>query len=89
MPAPGCTLSPPKRQLVQVASVTASDSLSGVLTFNVTASSNPPAAPGDIVITGGTVQLRALRGTTYAVVATAGDAAGNTTTATATCSVVK
>ena len=89
MPLPGCTLSPPKRQLVQVASVSASDSLSGIVSFNVTASSNPPAAPGDIVITGGTVQLRAVKGAVYTVVATAGDAAGNTTTATATCSVGK
>ena len=87
MPAPGCSLSPPKRQLVQVASVTASDALSGVASLNVTASSNSAAAPGDIVINGGTVLLRAVKGRIYTVVATASDTAGNTTTATATCSV--
>jgi hypothetical protein len=89
MPAPGCNLTPPKRQLVQVATVTASDALSGLASLNVSASSNPPAAPGDIVINGGSVQLRAVRGTVYTIVATAGDIAGNTTSATATCSVPK
>jgi hypothetical protein len=89
MPVPGCTLAPPKRQLVQVANVTASDALSGVTSLNVTATSNPPVAPGDIVINGGTVQLRAVRGTVYTIVATAGDLAGNTATSTATCSVPK
>jgi hypothetical protein len=89
MPVPGCTLSPPKRELVQVANVTASDALSGLASLNVTATSNPPAAPGDIVINGGTVQLRAVRGMVYTIVANAGDLAGNTVTATATCSVPK
>jgi hypothetical protein len=89
MPVPGCNLAPPKHQLVQVANVTASDALSGLAFLNVTASSNPPAAPGDIVISGGTVQLRAVRGVVYTVVATASDIAGNTTSATATCSVPK
>jgi hypothetical protein len=89
MPAPGCTISPANNKLVQVASVTASDSLSGLLSFSVTASSNPPASPGDIVISGGTVQLRAVRGRTYTVVATGRDIAGNGTSATATCTVPK
>jgi hypothetical protein len=89
MPASGCILSPPKHQLVQVASVTASDSLSGLASLNVTASGSQPTAPGDIVITGGTVQLRAVRGQVYTIVATASDNAGNTTSATATCSVVR
>jgi hypothetical protein len=101
MPAPGCTLSPAKHQLVQVASVSASDSVSGVLSFTVTATSNEPDsgtgggdAAGDIVINGGTVQLRAERspsgkGRIYTIVATAQDVAGNTTTTTATCSVPK
>jgi hypothetical protein len=101
MPAPGCTLSPPKHQLVQMTIVTASDSLSGLATLTVTASSNEPDSgtgggdvPGDIVINGGTVLLRAERtpsgsGRIYTIVATAKDLVGNTTTATATCSVPK
>jgi hypothetical protein len=101
MPAPGCTLSPPKHQLVQVASITASDSLSGLASLNVTASSNEPDSgtgggdvAGDIVINGGTVLLRAERspsgkGRVYTIVATATDFAGNSTTASATCSVPK
>jgi hypothetical protein len=101
LPVPGCTLSPPKHQMVQVASVTADDSLSGVASLNVTASSNEPDSetgggdvPGDIEIDGGTVLLRAERtpsgkGRIYTIVATAKDVAGNTSTATATCSVPK
>ena len=89
MPAPGCTISPANNKLVQVAAVTGSDSLSGLLSLNVTASSAPPASQGDIVIGGGTVQLRAVRGRIYTVVATANDIAGNTATATAACTVSK
>jgi parallel beta-helix repeat protein len=97
MPAPGCTLSPPKHQLVQVASVVAADALSGVSSLTVTASSSEPDSgtgggdvPGDIVINGGTVLLRAERapsgrGRSYTIVATAIDAAGNITTSNATC----
>src|SRR5207247_10462843 len=88
IPAPGCTLSPPKHQLVLAATVTATDSLSGVASLNVTALSNEPDSgtgggdvPGDIVINGGTVQLRAERapsgnGRIYTITATAIDAAG-------------
>jgi hypothetical protein len=102
MPAPGCTLSPAKHQLVQVASLIASDSLSGVLSFSVTASSNEPDSgtgggdlPGDIVINGGVVRLRAERSPSskgsriYTITASAIDVAGNTTIATSTCSVPK
>jgi hypothetical protein len=100
MPAAGCTLSPVKHQLVQVAVVTATDALSGA-SLKVTATSNQPDSgtgggdvAGDIVINGGTVQLRAEQspgmGTRiYTVKAVASDAAGNTRTATATCSVAK
>ena len=96
-----CVLIPPKHQLVQVATVTATDSLSGVSSLVVTASSNEPDSgvgggdvPGDIIISGGTVQLRAERspsgkGRVYTITATALDVVGNTTTATATCSVPK
>src|SRR5262249_50583840 len=101
MPAPGCTLSPAKHQLMQVASISASDPVSGVLSFTVTATSSEPDSAtgggdvaGDIVINGGTVQLRAERspsgkGRIYTIVGEAQDVAGNTTTTTATCSVPK
>jgi len=101
MSIPGCTLSPAKHQMVQVASATATDSLSGLQSLNVTASSNEPDSgtgggdvPGDIVINGGTVLLRAERtpsgkGRVYTIVAVAQDVVGNTTTVTSTCSVPK
>jgi hypothetical protein len=101
MPAPGCTLSPAKHQLVQVAWVTAFDSLSGLLSLSVSVTSNEPGSgtgggdvPGDIIINGGAVQLRSERspsgkGRVYTITATAQDNAGNTTTATGTCSVPK
>jgi hypothetical protein len=94
-----CGLIPSKHQMVQVAVVTASDSLSGVSSLVVTASSNEPDSgtgpddlPGDIVISGNTVQLRAERspsgpGRVYTIVSTAQDSAGNTTTMTTTCTV--
>lgn len=101
MPSPGCTLSPPKHQMVQVAVITASDALSGVASLNVTATSDQPDSgtgggdlPGDIVISGGTVQLRAelapgTKTRTYTINAMATDFAGNTAAATATCIVQK
>jgi len=94
-----CQLTPAKHQLVQVAAVTATDSLSGVSSLMVTATSNQPDSgtsgndvPGDIVINSGTVFLRAERAPSgenriYTITATASDVAGNTTTATATCTV--
>ncbi len=99
MPAQGCTLWPPNHELVEVASVSAVDSLSGLGAFNVNLiSSEPIDADGpDILITGGAsqpqeVQLRAERsgngpGRVYTITATATDLAGNTATATATCTV--
>jgi hypothetical protein len=101
LPAPGCTLSPAKHQLVQVASVAAEDGLSGLASLDITASSNEPDSgtgggdvPQDIVINGGAVLLRAERspsgnGRVYTIAATGKDAAGTTTTVTATCSVPK
>ena len=101
MPSAGCTLSPPKHQMVQVATVSGSDSRSGLATLTVTASSNEPDSgtgggdvPGDIVINGGTVQLRAERapsgkGRIYTINATATDVAGNVAVSTATCQVPK
>lgn len=99
MPAPGCTLWPPNHTLVQVATETASDALSGVASFDVQGtSSEPPDADGpDIVIAGSGVQphgvqLRAERagngpGRIYTVTAIASDRAGNLAQTTATCTV--
>lgn len=101
MPAVGCTLSPAKHQMVTVGTVGGSDALSGLASLNVSATSNEPDSgtgggdlPGDIVITNGTVQLRAERapngkGRTYTITATAIDVAGNASTATASCFVPK
>jgi pantoate kinase len=97
----GCTLSPPKHQLVQVATITASDTVSGLAALTVTATSSESDSgtgggdvPGDIVINGGMVQLRAERspsgrGRTYTINATATDMAGNVAGSTATCQVPK
>jgi len=101
MPAPNCTLSPAKHQLVTAATVSPTDALSGIAAFTVTATSDEPDSgtgggdvPGDIVINGGTVQLRAERsprgnGRIYTITATATDVAGNTATTTGTCKVPK
>ena len=99
MPAAGCTLWPPNRELVQVATVTATDVLSGLEagSLTVTGSSNELIDPNDpaIVIkpTGSgqfIVQIQAHRlengaGRTYTLTATATDLAGNVATSTATC----
>jgi hypothetical protein len=101
MPGAGCTLSPPNKALVQVAGLSALDSLSGIApgSFTLTGTSSEPSDPAnpDIVITqyGSqkiAVQLRADRlysgpGRTYTLNASATDLAGNSATATATCSV--
>jgi PKD repeat protein len=101
LPAAGCTLWPPNHRLVTVAAVTAGDPGSGLApgSLVVTAVSSEPenglgdgdTAP-DVVIAGGTVQLRAERagtgsGRVYTLTATATDVAGNLATATATCRV--
>jgi Right handed beta helix region len=96
-----CSLSPPKHQLVQIATITASDLVSGLADFTVTATSSEADSglgggdvAGDIVISGGTVQLRAekapsSKGRTYTILATSTDLAGNTAAATTTCKVTK
>jgi len=86
---------------VKVATVTAIDSVSGVSSISVTATSSDPDSgtapddvPGDIVIDGGIVQLRA-EGSAFAtrriytITATASDSAGNTTTTRVSCTVPK
>jgi len=90
------TLWPPNHKLVTVANVSATDSISGLAAINVNAISSEPA-DADILITGGAsqpqvVQLRAKRlgtgpGRVYTVMAIATDMAGNTATATETCTV--
>jgi hypothetical protein len=95
MPGPGCTLWPPDRRLVQVASISAGASPSGLVpgSFTVTATSNEPATGSpDVVVTGGAVQLRAERagsgsGRIYTITAQVTDLAGNVATSTETCSV--
>jgi len=99
MPGAGCSLWPPNGKMVQVATVTAGDALSGVLpgSFQVTGTSNEPPSAAEISITpngsgGYVIALQADRlgngnGRTYTLTATASDKAGNTVTVTATCHV--
>jgi hypothetical protein len=100
LPVAGCTLWPPNHKFVTVATISAADVLSGLASFNVTATSNEPSDDvnePDIVITGTglqpqTVQLRASRrgpgtGRIYTINTTATDAAGNVVSATSTCTV--
>jgi hypothetical protein len=97
LPAPGCSIWPPNHKLVQVATVTAADALSGLApgSFTVTGTSNDPAN-GQIVVTGGpnqfnvkqfNVKLGADKDQVYTLTATASDLAGNTITKQATCTV--
>ncbi len=99
MPTSACALWPPDHKLIQVATVSASDSLSGLAAFAVNATSSEAGADPDpeVVITGTglqprTVQLRAERlgngpGRVYTITATATDVAGNLATVTAACKV--
>jgi hypothetical protein len=101
MPSAGCSIWPPNKKMVQVATINAGDALSGIATgsLRVSASSNEPSNPANpdvAVIPNGSggfiVQLRADRlgagtGRTYTVNASAADLAGNTVNATSTCTV--
>jgi hypothetical protein len=94
LPAPGCSIWPPDKKLVQIANVTATDALSGLPAgaLSVTVTSNEPTKPGDIVVSGGVVRVVADRagsgnGRVYTVTATATDRAGNVQVATGTCRV--
>lgn len=99
LPTQSCSLWPPDHRLVRVATINASDALSGLAGFDVNTTSNEPLDPNapDIVVTGSgsqprTVQLRAWRlgqgrGRIYTINATASDMAGNTATVTANCAV--
>lgn len=99
LPAASCTLWPPDRKFVTVATISAADPLSGLAALNVTGTSSEPMDPTnpDIIISGTgtgprTVQLRADRlgtgsGRVYTINTVATDAAGNTVSATSTCNV--
>jgi hypothetical protein len=90
LPVRGCTIWPPNHKLVQVATVTALDGLSGPApsSFSVAGTSNDPA-DGQIAITSGPsqflVQLRADKDQVYTLTATVSDLAGNVANAQATC----
>ena len=92
LPSPECTIWPPNHKLVQVATVAASDSLSGIApgSFTVTGTSKNPA-DGAIVITGGpgqfNIRLRADKDQVYTLIGSANDLAGNITTTQAICTV--
>jgi hypothetical protein len=93
LPTVGCIIRPPNHKLVQVATVTASDALAGLLpgSFKVSGTSNDPA-DGQILITGGPsqflIQLGADKDQIYTLTATASDLAGNTVTQQSRCSVL-
>ncbi len=96
-----CTLWPPNKKMVQVATVSAKDNLAGLVkgSFKVTGVSNEPSDPKhpDIVISPNAsgdfvIQLNADRsgngsGRIYTLTTTASDLADNTSTVNATCKV--
>ena len=90
LPTVPCVMWPPNGRMVQVADVVGTDALSGVALVQASATSSEPALPGDIVVDGARVQVRATRaahgpGRTYTVIGSVTDNAGNTTSATGTC----
>jgi len=99
LPTPDCTIWPPNHQLVEVATVSASDALSGMAAFDVGVTSNEPEGNhgAQFTITGAglqprTVDLRAERlgrgtGHVYTITASATDIAGNTASGSGTCTV--
>lgn len=102
MPAAGCTIWPPNKQLITVATVTATDALSGIAagSFQITGLSNEPHGnpqnPEIVIVPNGLgeyiIQLQADRlgvgtGRVYTLTATASDLAGNTAMVTASCTV--
>lgn len=101
LPKSPCLLSPPNHRLVKVATVTATDGLSGIQDFQARASSNEPAngtgdgdSSPDIVIVGGEITLRAERagtgkGRIYSLLISATDNAGNVSSVAPACTVPK
>ena len=87
-----CVIWPPKDNMITVATIAASDGLSGVAPASlvITVDSNEPLTPTDLIIKGGVVQVRANRlgsgdGRIYNIAAEAADLAGNKATAASTC----
>jgi hypothetical protein len=85
-----CRLWPPNHEMVQVADIAAADALTAAPDLVVTGSSNASDDEGDIVIDGGSVDLRAEKADRggerdYQIRAMAADAAGNTTVGSAMC----
>jgi hypothetical protein len=94
MPASPCTIWPPDKRMVRVASIAADDPESGLVpdSLSIRVTSNEPVVASDITVVGGVVSVRADRlgngsGRVYTIVAQATDLAGNTATARATCTV--
>jgi hypothetical protein len=87
-----CELWPPNQKLVHVADVSASDAGSGVADLTLSGWSDDIDDDGDIIVDGGSVDLRAehaARGgrRTYTIRATATDYAGNVRSGSGTCEV--
>jgi hypothetical protein len=94
MPTAGCTIWPPDNKLVRIAEVTPEDNLSGIAadSLSIKVVSNEPVSTSDIITQDGIVQVRALRlgngtGRVYSITTQVSDNAGNTASATATCTV--
>jgi len=99
LPARGCSLWPVNHKMLQVAVVRAADTLSGVASLQVTATSSEPSiratptssslptAPADTWSNCEPKRLGFGPGRLYTLTATASDLAGNVRTATATCAV--
>ena len=87
-----CVIWPPNDRMIAVATIAASDSLSGVAPASlvIAVNSNEPINQTDVRINGVAVQVRANRlgsgnGRIYNITAEAADLAGNTVTAESTC----
>ena len=94
MPAAVCTIWPPDNKLVRIAEVEPEDNLSGIAadSLSIKVGSNEPVGTSDIVIQDRIVQVRAQRlgngtGRVYTITTQVSDNAGNTASATATCTV--
>ncbi|MBO0843886.1 MAG: AGE family epimerase/isomerase [Nocardioides sp.] len=91
LPEQPCAIWPPNDRMVTIAHVVGADALSGLADLTVDVTADEPDA-GDVLVDGGTVQVRAFRddegdGRVYTVTATATDAAGNVTVGQGTCTV--
>jgi hypothetical protein len=91
LPTQPCRIWPPNGRMVTVAHVVGADTLSGVADATAEGTADEPAA-GDVLVDGGTVQVRAFRddegdGRIYTVTGTVTDAAGNITVGQGVCTV--